>query len=37
MNHSYKAIPVVDIYFQNGDAVWCIVDDSNSSAIIVGA
>ena len=35
-NRSYRAVPVVDIYFQNGDTVWCLTNDSTASAIIVG-
>ncbi len=33
---SYPYIPVVDMYFTDGDSVWCIVDDSQSTAIVVG-
>lgn len=27
--------PAVDMYFQDGDAVWCIISD-NGTAVIVG-
>ena len=33
---SYPYIPVVDMYFTDGDTVWCIVDDSQNNAIVVG-
>lgn len=35
-NRSYGAIPVVDMYYEDGDSVWCIADDSSGTAIIVG-
>ncbi len=28
-------VPAVDMYFQNGDSVWCIISD-NGTAVIVG-
>ena len=35
-NKSYSAIPVVDVYYTDGDNVWAIPDESSSRAIIVG-
>lgn len=35
-NRSYNAIPVIDIYYEDGDTVWCLADDSAGTAIIVG-
>lgn len=28
--------PAVDMYFQDGDSVWCILSDSGRRAVIVG-
>lgn len=27
-------IPAVDMYFQDGDAIWCLVSDSGTAVII---
>lgn len=35
-NKSYNYIPVVDEYFGNGDTVWFLLDESESTAIVVG-
>lgn len=35
-NNVYTAIPGVDTYYANGDAVWCIITDSGRSAVVVG-
>lgn len=29
-------VPAVDIYFQDGDSVWCILSDSGRMAVVVG-
>jgi hypothetical protein len=29
-------VPAVDMYFQDGDSVWCIMADSGRSAVVVG-
>lgn len=29
-------VPAVDMYFQNGDMVWCILSDSGRTAVVVG-
>lgn len=29
-------VPAVDMYFQDGDYVWCIMADSGRTAVIVG-
>lgn len=29
-------VPAVDMYFQDGDSVWCILSDSGRMAVIVG-
>lgn len=29
-------VPAVDMYFQDGDSVWCIISDSGRMAVIVG-
>lgn len=34
-----KVLPyyaAVDIYFKDGDEVWCIISDSGRSAVIIG-
>lgn len=28
--------PAVDIYFQDGDSVWCIIADGGRTAVVVG-
>ncbi len=35
-NKSYPYDPVVDTYFSDGDAVYCILPDSGSIAAVVG-
>ena len=35
-NVNYNADLAVDIPVKNGDTVWCVIDDSNSTAVIVG-
>lgn len=35
-NHVYNAIPVIDIYYEDGDQVWCLADDSSGTAVVVG-
>ncbi len=35
-NKSYSAIPVVDVYYGDGDTVWAIPDESSMTAIVVG-
>lgn len=35
-NKVYSAIPVVDIYYEDGDQVWCLADDSSGTAVVVG-
>lgn len=34
-NKLYPYYPAVDMYFESGDAVWCIVSDSGT-AVVVG-
>lgn len=34
-NKAYPYVPAVDVFFENGDAVWCIISDSGR-AVIVG-
>lgn len=29
-------VPAVDIYFQDGDSVWCIIADGGRMAVVVG-
>lgn len=29
-------VPAVDVYFQDGDYVWCIMADSGRMAVVVG-
>lgn len=29
-------VPAVDMYFQDGDSVWCILSDSGRMAVVVG-
>ena len=29
-------VPAVDVYFQDGDSVWCILSDSGRMAVVVG-
>ena len=29
-------VPAVDMYFEDGDAVWCILSDSGRTAVVVG-
>lgn len=35
-NRCYPYYPAVDVYFQDGDEVWAIVDDSCSHVVVVG-
>jgi hypothetical protein len=34
-NKTIPYVPAVDMFFKNGDAVWCIISDSGK-AVIVG-
>lgn len=35
-NKNYNYDLVVDMALEKGDSVWCVIDDSNSTAVIVG-
>lgn len=35
-NKVYNAVPVIDIYYEDGDQVWCLADDSSGTAVVVG-
>ena len=35
-NKSYNAIPVVDVYYTDGDGVWIIPDEATNTCIVVG-
>ena len=35
-NKLYPYYPAVDMYFEDGDSVWCIVADDNRTAVVVG-
>lgn len=35
-NKSYSAIPVVDVYYTDGDGVWVIPDQASNTCIVVG-
>lgn len=36
-NKTYYSDLAIDMPLQNGDRVWCLVADNNSTAVIVGA
>lgn len=35
-NNVYSAVPGVDTYYADGDAVWCIKSDTGRTAVVVG-
>lgn len=35
-NKSYPYVPAVDIYFESGDTVACLLPDSGNFAVVVG-
>lgn len=35
-NKTLPYVPAVDMYFQDGDSVWCILSDSGRMAVVVG-
>lgn len=35
-NQTYNYIPTVDLYFENGDSVACIMPDSGNVVAVVG-